>query len=57
MRENYRLLLKENENDGKIEGAQKYISLIFVGYEKALDKDFGQMKEIMSKLLSNLEKN
>jgi len=51
MRENYRLLLKE----GKIEGAQKYISLIFVGYEKALDKDFAQMKEIMSKLLANLE--
>ena len=52
MRENYRLLLKE----GKIEGAQQFISLIFVGYEKSLDKNFAEMKEIMTKLLSNLEK-
>jgi ribonuclease P protein component len=53
MRENYRQLLK----DGKIDGAQKFISLIFVGMEKSLGKDFSQMKEIMIKLLSNLEKN
>jgi len=53
MRESYRLLLK----DGKIEGAQQFISLIFVGYEKALDKNFSQTKEIIAKLLLNLEKN
>ena len=53
MRENYRLLLK----DGQIDGSQQFISLIFVGMEKALGKNCSQMKEIMVKLLSNLEKN
>lgn len=52
MRENYRQLLK----DGKIAHAQQFISLIFVGMQKSLDKDFSQMKEIMLKLLSNLDK-
>lgn len=51
MRESYRLLLKE----GKITGSQRFVSLIFVGMEKALGKDFSQMKEIVAKLLANLE--
>lgn len=50
MRESYRLLLKE----GKIDKSQKYISLVFVGFEKALDKDFVQMKEIIYSLLTQI---
>lgn len=51
MRESYRLLLKE----GKIDKAQNYLSLIFVGFEKALDKDFKQMKQIVYELLENIK--
>ncbi len=51
MRESYRLLLKDN----KIEKSQEYISLIFVGFEKALGYDFFQIKEIMYKLLTNIK--
>lgn len=51
MRESYRLLLKE-ENVGK---SQQYLSLIFVGFEKALDKDFAQIKEIINDLLKKIE--
>lgn len=50
MRESYRLLLK----DGKIDKSQQYISLVFVGFEKALDKDFNQMKEIVYSLLNKI---
>lgn len=50
MRESYRLLLK----DGKIEKAQRFVSLIFVGHEKALDKNFVEMKEIVFKLLDGI---
>lgn len=50
MRESYRLLLKEN----KIEKSQKFISLIFVGFEKALDKNFNQMQNIIDDLLNNI---
>lgn len=48
MRESYRLLLLE----GKIEGAQKFMSLIFTGYEKSLDKNFVEIKEIVYQLLT-----
>lgn len=50
MRESYRLLLKE----GKIDKSQQYLSLVFVGFEKALDKDFKQMKDIVYELLNNI---
>lgn len=50
MRESYRLLLKE-ENVGN---SQNYLSLIFVGFEKALDKDFKQMKNIIEGLLKKV---
>lgn len=53
MRESYRLLLKE----GKIDKAQKFMSLIFVGYEKSLDKNFVEIKEIVYKLLSMAGRN
>lgn len=51
MRESYRLLLKEE----KIQKSQKYISLVFVGFEKALGNNFVQTKEIMYKLLENIK--
>lgn len=51
MRESYRLLLKE----GKVGNSQNYLSLIFVGFEKALDKDFKQMKNIISGLLEKIK--
>ena len=50
MRESYRLLLK----DGSIGNSQNYLSLIFVGFEKALDKDFNQMKNIIEGLLKKI---
>ncbi len=46
MRESYRLLLKENN----LYNSQKYMSLIFVGSDKALDKSFAEIKK-------NIEKN
>jgi len=50
MRESYRLLQKECD----IESSQKYMSLIFVGFERALAKDFAETKKIINKLLSNI---
>lgn len=50
MRESYRLLLKNNETGN----AQKYLSLIFVGFERALDKDFKQMQNIIQGLVKNI---
>lgn len=50
MRESYRLLLKE----GNLGNSQNYLSLIFVGFEKALDKDFQQMKSIIEGLLKKI---
>lgn len=50
MRESYRLLLKE----GNVGISQNYLSLIFVGFEKALDKDFKQMKNIVESLLKKI---
>lgn len=50
MRESYRLLFKEE----KI--AQKHLSLIFIGYDKALGLDFKQMKETVYKLVSQIRR-
>lgn len=50
MRESYRLLLKEN----KIQKSQEYLSLIFVGFEKALGKDFLQIQNDVYTLLNKI---
>ena len=50
MRESYRLLLKENN----LKNAQKYLSLIFVGSEQALDKNFAEMQNIIKTLIHRL---
>lgn len=50
MRESYRLLLKEN----KLGDSQKYLSLIFVASEKALDKDFKSIKLSIENLLEKI---
>lgn len=49
MRESYRQLLKEN----KLFESQKYLSLVFVGSDRALDKSFAEIK---SCIIKNLEK-
>ena len=51
MRENYRLFLK---NDS-IQKSQKYVSLIFIGQDKALDKSFEEIKSIMYELLNGIK--
>lgn len=50
MRESYRLLLQK----GAVGESQKYMSLIFIGYEKALDKNFDQMYDIVRNLLKKI---
>lgn len=50
MRESYRLLLQK----GDVGESQKYMSLIFIGYEKALDKNFDQMYDIVRNLLKKI---
>ncbi len=50
MRESYRLLLKS----GNTSNSQNYLSLIFVGGEKALDKNFTEMQNIIKNLLERL---
>lgn len=50
MRESYRLLQKE----GKIDKSQEYLSLIFVGFERALGKDFPQTQQIVYGLLNKI---
>lgn len=51
MRESCRLILKENG----AEKSQNYMSLIFVGFEKALEHDFKKMKSIIQNLLDNIK--
>ena len=51
MRESYRLLLKEE----KIAKSQKYMSLIFVGFDKALGKDFKTIQSDLFNLLDNIK--
>lgn len=50
MRESYRLLLKEND----LANSQKYLSLIFVGSEKLLDKNFDYIKTNIKHLLEKI---
>ncbi len=50
MRESYRLLLKDN----KLGNSQKYMSLIFVGSEKALGKNFSNIKSSIERLLERI---
>lgn len=50
MRESYRLLLKEND----LGNSQNYMSLIFVGGEHALDKNFAEMQNIIKTLIHRL---
>lgn len=51
MRESYRLFLKENINLGN---SQKYMSLVFVGTENALSKDFKQIRNSIQKVLERI---
>ena len=51
MRESYRILLKEND----LGNSQQFMSLIFVGGENALDKDFAGMKKIIKTLLEGIK--
>lgn len=51
MRESYRLLLKENN----LGNSQKYLSLIFVGTEKALGKNFDEINSSIKQLISGIE--
>ena len=51
MREAYRLFLKNNS----IEKSQKYMSLIFIGQEKALGKDFKEIQSIILELLNGIK--
>ncbi len=50
MRESYRLLLKSNE----VGNTNQYMSLIFVGGEKALLKPMKEVQEIVKELLGRL---
>lgn len=50
MRESFRLLLKSNE----LGNSQQYMSLIFVGGEKALDKPMNEIQTIVKSLLEKL---
>ena len=50
MRESYRQLLKENN----LFNSQKYISLVFVASEKALYKDFDEIKNNIKYLLERI---
>lgn len=50
MRESYRLILKEN----KLGKSQDYISLIFVGTDRALGKDFKHIKSSIEKLVERI---
>ena len=50
MRESYRLLLKE----GIPETSQKYMSLVFVGHERALDKSLKDIKPVVEELLKGI---
>ena len=50
MRESYRLLLKEKN----LGDSQKYMSLVFVGSDRALDKDFTEIKCSIKKILERI---
>ena len=50
MRESYRILLKE----GSLGNSQEYMSMIFLGRERALNNDFKKIKQTISELLMEL---
>ncbi len=50
MRESYRIFLK----NGDVGNSQKYLSLIFVGSENALEKSFAEISSSIHKLLMRL---
>lgn len=50
LRESYRQLLKENN----LYGSDKFLSLIFVGNESALGKNFDEIKKSVKKALEKL---
>lgn len=50
MRESYRLLLKS----GDLGSSQNYMSLIFIGSQNALDKNFAQIQNIINTLIKRL---
>lgn len=51
MRESYRLLLKENN----LGNSQKYLSLVFVGTERALGKSFKEIDDSIKKLVQGVQ--
>lgn len=51
MRESFRLM----QQSGQIGNADKFMSLIFVGHERALGKDFKEIQRIVKKLLGDLK--
>lgn len=51
IRESYRILMKEN-NLGK---SQDYMSLVFVGHEKALGLDYNKIKSTVLSLLEKID--
>ncbi len=51
MREAYRLFLKSDD----VGNSNEFMSLIFVGKEKALDKNFAQIQNIIKTLLEELK--
>lgn len=50
MRESYRLLLK----NGELGNSQKYLSLVFVGTENALGKNFDEINLSIKKLMERI---
>lgn len=51
MRESYRLALKNN----KLGNSQSFLSLIFVGTDHALGKDFSEIQNIVNTLIQRLK--
>lgn len=51
MRESYRLLLKNNE----LYNSNNYMSLIFVGHERALSLNFNDMQKTVKSLLEQIK--
>ncbi len=50
MRESYRILLK----NGQVGDSQRFMSLVFVGTEKALGKSFQEIKSSIEKMLEKI---
>lgn len=50
MRESYRLLLKDN----CVGNSQRFMSLVFVGTDRALGRKFSEIKSSIQKMLENI---